>query len=570
MVDSNSDEEGYLDAFKAFELGRDSTKLILSIYKGLETPLALHCADLFRKKKYSELVALGIEDVLKIGNQSADVFRRNLQAVSLLSKAEWLDLGVDKKSVAFIKWQETERHCAHVNRALRKIRWPNKPYLSKIIQSWRSEIARTLKEFDFDYMLKKSSWGPGSTASLRGSDVSRETKYSAECGITKRLYDLMAYSHQVPLASIWDIAFPMWKPEFTQVNAAAIDFVPKTAKTYRTICIEPGLNMYIQKGIGSLIAKRLSQRYGYDFRKEAQTRNLSTAQDFSYATVDFSAASDLISTELVRLLLPEVWFKMLDAARTHKVLCADGSEVPLSKFSSMGNGFTFELETVIFRSLARICVPSDEEVFCFGDDVLVPVKYFPRFCRLSQTFGFRVNPTKSFSREAPFRESCGGYFYFDGLQVVDVKPFFIKTLPNAILDLYKIANRWRASYAQDKTWDKLVRYCPYNYRTPIPINSGDGGFAVVGAIPKCFCKLRKIGTPLPDAHEGVWYRSWVLENATQFSGITHGVLLARLHKASTEIAIGNQIVFRDDTRIRAQWCRSYGGFSDLRGFFPFE
>lgn len=230
----------------------------------------------------------------------------------------------------------------------------------------------------------------------------------------------------------------------TIIPGSRLSFVPKTAKTHRPINIEPGLNKIIQKGYGSVIRNRLKHsgltlnRCPERHRRLAQRASV----DNSLATVDLSSASDLINWESVFELLPFTWFSALDTVRSTRYRY-ENKWYEFHKFSAMGNGYTFELESLIFYSLAFAVTKElglkTEDVSVFGDDIIIPQEACPVLYDVLAYFGFEVNEQKSFSF-GPFRESCGGDFY----QGIDVRGFYIKDW----LDLRTI-----------------VRYRNYLYRT---------------------------------------------------------------------------------------------------------
>lgn len=135
--------------------------------------------------------------------------------------------------------------------------------------------------------------------------------------------------------------------------------------------------------------------------------------DPEISTIDFSDASDSILVEVIELLWPEAWVKLLLATRS-SIVCFgqndDDEKVYLRKLSSMGNGFTFEVLTITLLALARAV--GDRNASVFGDDVIISNNCAQAFVALATTFGFVVNVEKSFIR-SPMRESCGGYFYND-------------------------------------------------------------------------------------------------------------------------------------------------------------
>ena len=100
----------------------------------------------------------------------------------------------------------------------------------------------------------------------------------------------------------------------------------------------------------------------------------------------------------------------------------------LEQFSSMGNGFTFPLETLLFYSLARAVLKymhaSAEEwdmLSVYGDDITLPSRCFSLLTEVFTECGFLVNSRKSFS-DGPFRESCGA----DYLRSIDIRPFYVR------------------------------------------------------------------------------------------------------------------------------------------------
>ncbi len=217
-----------------------------------------------------------------------------------------------------------------------------------------------------------------------------------------------------------------WKGDASprQVPGNILFTVPKNSKIDRVAAKEPDLNMFAQKGIGNYFRAQLRHN-GVDLND--QTINQRLAEEGSreriYATVDLSSASDSVSTSIVRRLLAPEWFDILDRVRSRTTL-VNGVEHELDMFSSMGNGFTFELESLIFWGLMKAVAYLKGirgRINVYGDDIVVPVKMFPMLDRLFNFFGFILNRDKSFGK-GDFRESCGKHFY----KGCDVTPFFIR------------------------------------------------------------------------------------------------------------------------------------------------
>lgn len=230
--------------------------------------------------------------------------------------------------------------------------------------------------------------------------------------------------------------------------------VAKDGLKRRGICIEPSLNVGFQLDVGKILKRRL-MRVGIDLIDGKQIQ-MSMAKrgsrDGDLATIDLSNASDTMSYNCVKLLLPKRWFDVLDSLRS-PFTQVDGEWTRLSKFSSMGNGFTFELETTIFAAvvmtLARLKTVELKPGTNFGvlgDDIICPVSLFQDVVGALKFLGFTPNPKKTFG-EGPFRESCGGD-YFNG---VAVRPHYVETIPSEPCDLISLANGLRRAYNQDPT-----------------------------------------------------------------------------------------------------------------------
>jgi hypothetical protein len=265
-----------------------------------------------------------------------------------------------------------------------------------------------------------------------------------------------------------------------------VTFVPKSATTERAIAIEPLVNIYAQLGLGAMIRRRLKAFAHIDLNEQWFNQELAREGSIRgfLATADLSSASDTIAREVVRLLLPEQWYARLNACRS-KVGVLDGQPFVYEKFSSMGNGFTFELESLLFWALARsacIITGCADMVSVYGDDIVIPVEAFPALEELLDFFGFKLNRKKSFS-SGVFRESCGKDWY-DGS---DVRPFLQKELPCELHQLFALANGLRRVanrrshnlYGCDKrllpAWQQVLRAIPRCIAASVcvPAHAGD-------------------------------------------------------------------------------------------------
>jgi len=212
-----------------------------------------------------------------------------------------------------------------------------------------------------------------------------------------------------------------------------VELVPKNWKTDRTIACEPEGNLPLQLAFDTY-AKRKLRRFNVDLSDQSankkKARHASVHDD--YVTVDFQSASDTISYNTVRWLFPPDWFDYLSSVRSPFYRGAFGTG-RYAKFSSMGNGTTFCIETLLF---AAVCHAVGSRSFLvYGDDVIVERKYYEEFVALAKFLGFTVNLDKSFA-SGPFRESCGGD-YFHG---VDVTPVYIRNIDRRKASLCHLVN----------------------------------------------------------------------------------------------------------------------------------
>jgi len=218
--------------------------------------------------------------------------------------------------------------------------------------------------------------------------------------------------------------------------------VPKKTDIDRVACKEPDLNMFIQKGIGTFFRRALL-KHRINLNDQSINRRLAREGSITgkLATLDLSSASDSVSTGLVDLFLPEVWCTLLDSVRS-PVTVIDGDEHLNHMMSSMGNGFTFELESLLFFTIAKaVCFFRGNfrgVVSVYGDDIICPTDAVAELTFALGFLGFQVNPDKSFD-SGPFRESCGGHYY-DGY---DITPFYIKAPILRMEDLIDVANKLR-------------------------------------------------------------------------------------------------------------------------------
>lgn len=299
-----------------------------------------------------------------------------------------------------------------------------------------------------------SNWGPGATLSLKSVESTVDKKLiEPRLSITPRCVKYaVAYMSdsflwmRARLPNVDGPCSPL-KSEFDIVHWGRFSSVPKTTAKRRPIDVQPTLNLFFQKGAGSMIRRRL-KREGIDLDDQSRNQRLAGAAFYhGLSTIDLEGASDSVSTELVRAILPEGWYDLLSDLRTPMIKLSDGSIHNLSKFSSMGNGFTFELESLIFYALCYVIVrdvgnDSESPIAVYGDDIIVHKCHYDNVVEALNLLGFIVNPSKSF-KDGFFFESCGKHFY----KGMDVTPPYQKDLCVSALDWVRFANRlWRWAF----------------------------------------------------------------------------------------------------------------------------
>lgn len=345
------------------------------------------------------------------------------------------------------------------------------------------EIRRELDDFlhpqggllvdSFLSVLEKGYTGPGSSVGAVGQSMYAKLGCSPLTATSITLCEMYsAYASMFPTwASAESARIAQLEHAFAVVDGSRMSLVPKNVDTARAICVEPGLNMFFQLGVKELLEERLRSLWNVDLSIQPELNRLLArlgSKSGSYSTLDLSSASDRISVELCRTLLPRSFFETLMEIRVGKTSIVDyGLEPDLGMMSTMGNGFTFPLMTLILSCAVRAVyrvkgipirdnprtydagynVPGNWAVF--GDDIIVCSEAYDDVVACLQLLGLQVNISKSFN-QGPFRESCG-HDYFSGR---DVRGVYLK----------KLTSRQDVAIAVNLLND-------WSYRTGIPLRN---------------------------------------------------------------------------------------------------
>ncbi len=322
---------------------------------------------------------------------------------------------------------------------------------------------------DFD-VLERGALGPGVSIGSRGNDFYSKLFASPLSVSDLPLY--LAYKLYIWNLPEWSIAEQIRMLAYGEPNVTAssrLSFVPKNDEISRCICIEPTLNVFYQLGLGRILEDRLAERFGISLATQPLVnRSLARLGSITdgLATLDLSSASDSISTNMLRYLLPKRFMHFLERYRSTAVDVKGRGTVPLGMISTMGNGYTFPLQTMLFSAVVLACLkwrgipvrpgPSfahwpvskpdaghstraSDLWSVFGDDIICPAACAEDVVKTLTFLGFKVNQDKSFVK-GPFRESCGSDF-FNGSEIRGV---YVKTLktPEARYSVINLLTRF--------------------------------------------------------------------------------------------------------------------------------
>lgn len=365
------------------------------------------------------------------------------------------------------KFFQAEEQCRTTNLRLRQCRFPAIDKMREII----SDILGPLSIRKIQFIESLGHFGPGSTLSHSRGKVTGFYKFLGPyhtVTTTAKPYAMYAMSRNprwmdhlyrtIELDSLPPTGHTELQKELIYLSKSLsvqdverISFVPKTYKVMRPIGVGASMNSYWQLGINTYLERKL-KRLGVDLSDQTKNQRLARAgsvynsSDSSFCTIDLASASDTISYELVKSVLPSDWFSFLSDFRAPYGLL-DGQKILYEKFSAMGNGYTFSLESLIFYAATRVAHEMNEYSFnhndfaIYGDDIIVRKRAFSATVNILRECGFSINVDKTFS-EGSFRESCGAD-YIDG---TNVRPIYLTDRLSHLKDVYHFANRMNLRY----------------------------------------------------------------------------------------------------------------------------
>jgi hypothetical protein len=338
--------------------------------------------------------------------------------------------------------------------------------------------------------------GPGATADrLKGNQKYNQTEW------TERLENVFPAGKF--LLPNWTHVSNLDRINWLEPGAerpVRVVLVPKTLKTPRIIAIEPTAMQYAQQGILEAIEKavRTDDNARHFIQWDSNVPNQELARLGSLygdlATLDLSEASDRVSNQLVRTMLrnhPHLG-EAVDATRSRKaeVLIRGEKKITrLAKFASMGSALCFPMESLVFmtviflgiqKELRRPLTTEDIKSFrgqvrTYGDDIIVPVRYVRSVVSELETFGFKVNASKSFWT-GYFRESCGkDYYKGEDVSVVRVRRVLPTQQSDAqeIISVVSLRNQlykrglWKTTKYLDNLVERVIPFPAVGENSPI-------------------------------------------------------------------------------------------------------
>lgn len=376
---------------------------------------------------------------------------------------------------------------------------------------WKFEARAGLGTLSLDHLFDRFRVGPGASLKARGTDFYTKVFDSRLSCTRSSLYEAYRlYTSRIPRWLSSERTRSATWGSMTVVEGNSLSFVPKTNVIKRSICTEPSINMMLQLGLGSLIEEEMRKQIGIDLGIQPE-KNRELARigsvDGSFGTIDLESASDSLSLAMLRSLFDRRFMALLELLRS-PTTTYKGRVEELHMVSTMGNGFTFPLQTLLFAGVVittarmrgiQLLYPRNRlgSFGVFGDDIIVERELYDDVVANLELLGFKVNLSKSFN-EGAFRESCG-HDYYNGHNIRGV---YVKTL-RSVQDRFVLVNRlndWtaRTGIPVRTTIKALLKTVPF---TPVPLGENDDAGVKV---PLLFLRKR-----LRDKNcQSILYKRW--------------------------------------------------------------
>lgn len=356
-------------------------------------------------------------DLIPSAYSSRDLCRFSRQVAAFFKKNKQFSDKLVCEEAARTSFERAERICRITNKRL-DYYYLHRERLTPQVDTWLRRAEHICNDVlgDFgvfmDVLPTKIRVTSGATAT--------RSRREALPHLKTRMRHLVATEPAIPFLEHCAAHYGLRRFSVDVVESNRVETVPKNWKTDRTIACEPEGNLFLQLAFDTFVKERLRKKLKVNLSDQSENQRLAREASISgkFATIDFSMASDTVSLNAVYWLFPHWWSSYLRAIRAPKGV-GFGKQFIYAKLSSMGNGATFTVETLIFAALAKAVGSKAFKVY--GDDVIIETELAEDFCTLAKFLGFQINAEKSF-KDGPFRESCGSDCYSG----VDVTPFYVR------------------------------------------------------------------------------------------------------------------------------------------------
>lgn len=436
----------------------------------------------FIESKRDDIVALGPE----YSNFSPDESARNLRLYRMAKKFEAPSPSSNDRKNKSVKDMFT-----YDSEGIRNFDISMVPsgYLRFQLQNARYNLQRALRSFKLD--LSEFDLPTGETSVSARGDVSIFAKLrdpSQWCVSPECFSDFAAIVYNSPglknafRAHVkaygkmrrhdgetgYDTFKRYLKAFVTFVAVSRVTTVPKNIDVDRVILCEPLGNMIVQRCIAKAIIKFINNHFDIDLVK-SQEIHKAWLRDDNISTIDLSNASNSNWMAVVEFLLQDTpLLKHIKRARLEVVKFKEYYH-HLNMMSPMGNGFTFEVMTLVLLAITR---EFDSQSHVFGDDIIVDTLVAVDVIELLESIGYKINRTKTFINSR-FRESCGGFYNADYILSFDF--WWSDDIVGAVTNVNKLFYMQQIDETYSQLWKELVEKAPvsllgsYLYYTSWPV-----------------------------------------------------------------------------------------------------
>lgn len=344
------------------------------------------------------------------------VFKMEYQLENLFKRYRFKH---DQFSVSDLEQMTVEKFTATQERIREPLALTN--ITRQVIDRARFHVTRILGAYNCEEVYDHAQFSRRSTVGCPMRQSYLYEKLSASRRLTGSVGQISWFERY--LSSDYLLAEIIGEKELTPIDCLAITNVPKSYKALRTIMPNTLIGSFYTYGLGKCIELRL-RKEGYDIRNLQRLHGIyarEASRTRRSVTADLSAASDSFTREMVQLLVPPDWFDALDLGRIDQVERPDGTRMPLESFMTMGIGFTFPLQTLLFLCLLKSLADLTKTrglISVYGDDLVYPQKLHRYVARIFPQLNLILNEDKTYVT-SNFRESCGSDFFHG----CDVRPF---------------------------------------------------------------------------------------------------------------------------------------------------